>query len=376
MACPGSVRAAAGKAVVSSSYAELGTAAHTLFEMCMRLDDTPDAWLGRTVHNHVVDEDMANAVGYACDFVRSYLATQPLAEWHAEHITNAGQLFGRKDVWGTSDTVIDNRALRELIVLDYKHGAGVYVEVEDNAQLMIYALGYIAGRYGSLARAPYERIVLVVVQPRAFGPGGPVRQHVLSMEEMGAFSRRLFDAASATDAPDAPLVPGEHCRFCPASAQCPALAQHAMDTAREEFTPIVDQDPARLAYLLRQVPVIDAWCRALETAAEQHLLRGHTLPGFKLVRGRTSYFWQADPERVLSQLKACGLTEDQAAPRELISVATARKMLGGTKKQSVFNTQISPMVGRSTPKLTLAAEEDPRPAVEPMQTEFSPEPEQ
>ena len=68
MACPGSIRMTANLPRTTSEYAELGTAAHLLFEMCMRLDDAPEAWLGRTIgpKNHIVDTDMTDAVGPWC----------------------------------------------------------------------------------------------------------------------------------------------------------------------------------------------------------------------------------------------------------------------------------------------------------------------
>src|SRR3546814_20659010 len=45
----------------------------------------------------------------------------------------------------------------------------------------------------------------------------------------------LVDAAKRTARPDAPLNPGEWCKFCPAAPTCPAFRQKALDVATAEF---------------------------------------------------------------------------------------------------------------------------------------------
>ena len=51
--------------------------------------------------------------------------------------------------------------------------------------------------------------------------------------------RELIDYAKATEDPHAPLVPGDHCRFCPAGGAgiCPALKDKANAVAAQVFAP-------------------------------------------------------------------------------------------------------------------------------------------
>lgn len=382
MKCPGSVRMSMDRVSESSSYARLGTAAHSLFEMCMRLDDDPDRWIGRTIEAHLVDEDMANAVGHACDYVRSYLARFPTALWYPERIVDIGMLFNRDDLWGTSDTVLDNRAERELIVLDYKHGAGIYVGVEDNEQLMSYALGHVADFLCAVEQTPFDhplpwdKILLVIVQPRITGTE-PVRTWELSVAALMAFAKELQQAAARTDAPDAPLVAGAHCRFCPAAAVCPALAQLALTTACGEFVDL-DKHPRiqpvaphtldldDLAYALKMVPLVRGWCNSVEETATDHMLRGGTLEGHKVVRGRNANVWSLPEPEMLSKFLGMGFAADQVAPRVLASTAAVRRLVTAP----AFKEHIEQYVRMVPGKLTIAPEHDRRTAV-PVVSEFT-----
>ena len=76
-----------------------------------------------------------------------------------------------KDLWGTADFLLWQNG-NVLYVYDYKFGKGVPVEAEENEQMLIYALGAME-KIGCRA---YDRIELVIVQPRAPHADGPVRR--------------------------------------------------------------------------------------------------------------------------------------------------------------------------------------------------------
>src|SRR3546814_16725691 len=75
----------------------------------------------------------------------------------------------------------------------------------------------------------------VIVQPRAPHRDGPVRRWETTGMELLDWAVELVDAAKRTARPDAPLNPGEWCKFCPAAPTCPALRQKALDVAKAEF---------------------------------------------------------------------------------------------------------------------------------------------
>lgn len=390
MNCPGSLREIEALPEHSrdarSSYADQGTAAHALAEDCLRLGTKPDAYLGAVVavdergdctfhpegyaceNGFEVDEEMAEAVQVYLDEVQHHRDRLPHAEERLEQRFDLTWL--RRDMGGTSDFVL-HEPFGELVVVDYKHGAGVVVEVEWNEQAMYYGLGALreAGGPGDV-----DTVTLVVVQPRARHADGPVRRWTLSAEALWEWGRDVLGpAADATDAPDAPLRAGDWCRFCPAQPTCPAMrqlvqAQAALDFAdvptgpldpAEYMPPLPSaQAPVDVSTALRAVPVIDAWCRAVEGLAQGMLERGLTVPGYKLVRKRANRRWMdAEGAEKLLRGKRGVKVDDFMEPRKLKSPAKLEKVKGVGKKW-VEKHAVKPEGG-----LTVAHESDPRDGV-------------
>jgi Protein of unknown function (DUF2800) len=58
----------------------------------------------------------------------------------------------------------------------------------------------------------------------------------LTALELLAWGRELLAAAHRALAPEAPVVPGPWCRFCPARRTCPSRHEQALVAAQDEFT--------------------------------------------------------------------------------------------------------------------------------------------
>lgn len=232
--CAGSARAAAeADGGASSTYADEGTAAHDLFEICNRLDADPTEFLNsRGMHKRIlVNEDMATAVGHALDWSRAYLRKHSKARMLIEERVPSGAMIGltERRLSGTPDLVLDDWPT-ECVVLDYKHGAGVSVEAFWNEQEMLYHAGMRA------KRGPYRRYRNVVVQPRDRHEEGPVREWSFGDKLLLRWMTKTV-APKAREAlrADAPRKAGEWCRFCAASNDCRTLALRVFDVARLEF---------------------------------------------------------------------------------------------------------------------------------------------
>jgi hypothetical protein len=250
----------------------------------------------------------------------------------------------------------------ELVIADYKHGAGVYVDVENNEQLLTYAVGCLA----ELTVDEYETVRLVIIQPRHPGAHGPVREHVVPVSAVRAFAETLAAAAKRTDEDEPALQAGAHCMFCKAAPQCPELAAHARRMALEEFN---EEDLRRIplgseqfSNLLREVPVIESWCSAVNAAAQHYLESGGQIPGFKLVAGRKARFWR-DADTAQRRLLFAGFAEDTVAPRSLISVAQAEQLFKQQRRGKEFKAEWTPLIGETRGAPTIAPAEDPRPAL-------------
>src|SRR5574340_1181888 len=219
----------------SNEYAREGTAAHSLGERALRDGLNADKYLGTEIpvsytglggedaeQRFTVDRDMAEAVQVYLDFCRE-VASQPGARMLIEQQVSLASIDPvLAPVWGTSDCTIYAPATRTLYTIDYKHGRGKAVEVDDNKQLKIYGLAAWATFNDKFK---VDRVVTVIVQPRAGGE--PIRQAEYTAAELLDFAQACVEAVERTEAPDAPRVPGSHCDFCKIKATCPALSSRA-----------------------------------------------------------------------------------------------------------------------------------------------------
>lgn len=363
MACPGSIALSRGIPNVDSEYAREGTAAHELAEKCLHRDLDAAAFKGTTVNGFDVDDDMAEAVQAYLDAVRERAAGGTL--WIEQRI-DLHKLNPPAGMFGTADAMIHKG--RRLSVVDLKYGKGHVVEVKNNPQLRYYGLGCLLSLPPGIE---VDELEIVVVQPRAAHEDGIVRTEVVPIEEMLTFAGELIAAARETVKPNAPLVVGDHCRFCPAMSRCPAQAENAMALAQSEFAPLVGIDvtpaklappdprlmtPVQLSGLLPHLKRLEDWIRSVRaTAQDLEMQNAGTIPGWKLVQKRANRTW-TDERAVREYLQEFGLSPEEMETRELRSPAQIEKVVG--KKAMPEH-----LIEKVSSGLTLAPEKDARPQV-------------
>jgi uncharacterized protein DUF2800 len=332
MACPGSVRLSRGIPNTSSVFAQEGTAAHALAELCLRKGVEPEFYIGTTIEGVEVTDEMAEHVavyvGYCTGLVQG---GDGLVLSSVEQKFTLAKLNPPGPMFGTADFVWTHPESGTMGVVDLKYGQGVVVEAKGNKQLRYYALGAVLTLDGWMP----DRISMTIVQPRALHPDGPIRTEVITLAELIDFSAELIDAAKATAAPDAPLNPGAHCRFCPASGGCPAQRDHAQELAQIEFSAMpldVPPDPETLppevfADILGKLHILEDWASAVRAVAYAKLERGEDVQGFKLVAKRATRVWR-DPAETEQWLRAQGREDDEVFIQKLKSPAQVEKLVG------------------------------------------------
>lgn len=325
--CPGSVKLIeqAPKSV-SSSFAIEGTGAHGLGEQVLRNNPGPAAawYIGRESEikdfpaGLKITEEMADHVQDYVDFVRNVRNALPGSELLVEHRFKLTHLHPK--FWGTCDAIVLQH-FGELHVFDFKYGAGVQVGVEENEQLMFYALG-------ALELGDFSKVVLHVYQPRAGGHS----QWETTPERLLEFGKYLRKKALETEVPNAPLVEGEHCQFCPAQAICTVRYSRAVDVAKSDFANVAPELPKptmltaeQIAKVMQYEKQIRNWLDAVKDYALSTLNDGGKIDGLKLVRGRGRREWKnfQDAEKTLRALLG-----DAAFESKILSVAKAEKLLG------------------------------------------------
>jgi hypothetical protein len=250
--------------------------------------------------------------------------------------------------FGTADFVKYNPNTKTLDIADYKHGVGVKVYAQNNPQGMLYALGMVS-ELDFLY--DIETVRIHIVQPRL----DHIDTWEVGIDELLVFGEEARSAAKIALTPGAPRHPSEKaCRFCKHRAACPEFRQHVLSTVDQG----ADLQGQALADALQQVPMVKAWVNAIESAAFDLVDHGGTLPGFKLVEGRSVRHWKDEQEAF--EILAEHINEPYES--KLISVAQAEKALG----KKAFAELLGNTVEKAAGKPSLVPDSDKRSALQPV----------
>lgn len=350
MNCPGSIALSEGLEESPSWFAAEGTAAHQVAERCLSGAWTPSRFLDTVERadgmNFTVDPEMVDGVQMYLDVCREIMGESD--EYAIEERLDVSSIVD--GVYGTGDFVAYRQApTRRATIVDLKYGRGVAVSVAANEQLLTYALG-VAQRYHNRG---VDEVELVVVQPRAPHPDGPVRRWVTDIIGLHEHAMALQQAADKINSGEQELVPGDWCQFCDATAICPALANTVEDIVGNEDPRMYDAET--LAKKMLSLTVVKNWCAGVEKFAHAEVVRGKVLPGLKLVYKRAMRRWKNEVEAI----EWMGLMGIE--PYEKVRSPAQVEMELPRKDRRI----IAELAESRSSGTVLAPLDDPRPAVDP-----------
>ena len=381
MTCPGSVAlCAAVPQAPSSAAAAEGTAAHWvaeqhLLEAAGRKFEQPVINLpcpenGVKVTLDMVTHSRLDYVGYIKQIAGVNLPTVRVeSRLDLSSVVYPG-MFGTCDSWFLDE------AERHLHVIDYKYGAGVEVDAQDNPQGAFYAIGaaVVAGVLDTI-----EQISFHIVQPRI---SREPSVWTFDRATLLQWVERFKQAAIRAMTPDAPRIyDAEACRWCsgaqcdPATGRsyCPeydAAAVRAVEavTAAANGPSVSELTPEQLAEQLRLFRDAEALIKRRMAALQQWGLTqanemGRDIPGFKLVQRRATRKWR-DAEEVIAVFRfGMGLTDEQIFSSEVISPAQAEKLRDDNGCKIIAPDVISAYTEKADNGVELVPADDKRPAV-------------
>lgn len=388
--CANAIAAEADQPDISDhKAADLGTDKHELLAMCLTLQQRADVYIGHTMkRGHTVDREFADQVQEVVDGVHERIAAYELAgatvTMHCEVEVPISQITGEVGATGTADVVLcavwaDGRG--ELCVIDAKFGWQP-VEVDWNTQLLIYLAGALA-QFGLIDE--FQAGLLVIHQP-ALGP--PTESKVfqddlyewLSETAQPASSRALLiynmrDQRALLESDFNPTEAG--CKWCRAAATCPARTAAMRETVGSDFD-VIDETLGATAKLLTNEDLgdiwpaldhIEDWIKAVRGRVEYELLRGHEVPGAKLVEGRKgNRAWGSDTEAE-ALLKSFRLKQEQMYSFKLLGPKPILELL---KEQPRRAKKVEALITQGGGKPHVAHVSDKRPALEikPVEADF------
>lgn len=318
--CAGSVAANANYEDTTSPYAEEGTAAHELAEMCLRSGDEPFEYVGTVINDHTVDDAMARHVASYIDYVHGLMTPDS----HCEVEKRVEFTDYVPEAFGTADAIVFNND-GVVHICDLKYGQGVSVSAENNTQGQLYALGVLQ-EYGAFV--DIKRIEIHIIQPRKDN----YSSWSVSVEALAVFGEYVKQRAQAALVADAPRTPSEKaCRWCKHKANCVELAEHTSQIIGREFDQInievvesIDQlSDERKADIIQHKGLVEMFLKAVEESVFKQISDGGTFAGYKIVEGRSNRRWTDNAEAVLVEKLG-----EQAYNKKLIGVSDAQKHLG------------------------------------------------
>lgn len=379
--CPGSIRLSRGLAEQSSSrFADEGSAAHLLAARCLKTSVAVESFAGFHVdvdkelivakpggdRVFPIDDEMVQGVRVYLDHCHNLL--RPDVDREVEQFVSLEYLGVEGLDGGTTDFLAYDPVSQTLEIVDLKYGRGVAVEVPENKQLLSYALG-AARRYHNRG---LKHVTMTVVQPRCPHPSGSVRSWTIEVTSLLEFENDLTVAARLTQSDEAPLVPGPHCRWCPARAVCLTRQDHAFEIARAEFSgsgamklpAVTSLTPSEISKTLSLIDQLESWAKDFREHAFATARQGIAIPGWKLVQKRAVRKWR-DTDATIKALIQKGLSLlDMEEEPQLKSPAQLEKLMPG-RNQKEKAAQIEELVTKVSSGVTLAPDSDPRPSVDP-----------
>lgn len=395
--CPPSVRLQEGFPNESSVYAEEGTFAHEVCEYKVR------KYLHERVKRPQSEEFYTEEIDQITDVYAEFVVgvieqmkrdgCEPLVlveeKVDYSHIAPSG--------FGTADMLIvgkDENGKGLLHIIDFKAGAGIFVDVDHNSQLSLYALGGLHA-YGYIY--PIEIIRMTIVQPRLEN----LSTFECSRKELEEWGESIKPIAKMAYEGKGEQKPGEWCRFCRAKPVCRACAEEALALCREDFldidsgafsedtrtraspdgaeetsdstdltapyepdrdTPVFKQPGLiplmELSAILPTLNRISSWIEAVFAyISSEAINHGVPIPGYKVVEGRSKRVF-TDTKAVVDTAVANGFTD--LYKQQLITLTEFEKLMGKKK----FNELLGAYVAKPPGKLTLVPEDDPREPVD------------
>ena len=365
IACPPSARATENLPDEESEYAAEGTRAHEVCEVALRrnlknweqgqalMEVIPGGALGKDEKS----SEIIRAANQYIDFIHEQWALFP----HKPGVFIEQEVDVSRWVpegFGTCDCLMIGDGI--LHIVDFKYGKGVPVSPVRNPQLMYYALGAYALFDGI---EEIDTVRMSIVQPRI---QEEPETWELSLADLLTWAREvLTPAAQMAWKGEGEFCPGPHCKdhFCKAYPNYRAWQDKYGPLAGFEPLPqpaaLTDEE---LGDWLRKVQGLAQYARDLEGYAQTALLEGRSLPGWKLVAGRSTRKW-VDQDAAFKQMEADGTNEAMLYTRTPISLTVAEKMIGKKKFAETMSAFITKAPG--APKL--AQDSDPRPAYNPLE---------
>jgi hypothetical protein len=355
MTCSPSAKLESKLIDVSSSYADEGTLAHELSELLIgyavgKIDK----------HQYEIDLKIIKSRKYYsvsmhehCDDFKTYVieiyntcrVIDPHTVIFLETRLDISEFI--PEGFGTADIII--LCAGKLIIIDLKYGQGITVDVEDNGQLKVYALGALR-KFDCIF--DIDIVELHIYQPRKDN----ICSWQISTRNLLKWGmEEVIPGALKAWAGEGEFVPGEHCRFCKVKTKCAAFSKFVDDLYKPKLLPGM-MTPEQISEVLRKHEIVKEWLNSVyEMALIEAVEKGVKWPEFKLVEGKSNRII-SDEIKAIEILQAQKLAKSEFMRTSLKPLGELENLVG--KKQ--LAVILEPILLKPKGKPTLVPVSDKR----------------
>ncbi|MCM0760283.1 DUF2800 domain-containing protein [Sporomusa sphaeroides DSM 2875] len=355
LSCPPSARLEETLPESTSQYAEEGRLAHEIAELKLRKHFTEpmgpkkfNNQLKKFQENPLYQDEMLRHTDTYKDYISGIVHSFASPPYVAIEKKLNYAVYA-PDGFGTGDAIIIGG--NTLHVIDLKYGKGVPVSAFDNPQMKLYALGAYL-EYAFLFAI--STVKMAIVQPRL----DSISEFEMPITDLLAWGESIKPIAAMAFKGEGDFVPGEHCRFCRAKAQCRARSD--FNLGLEEFhkmkPPLISNE--EVGEILKRAQDLTAWAKHLEEYALAEILKGNDISGWKAVHGRSTRSF-TDTDEAFKVLIANGTPETMLYERKPLTLTGVEDLLGKAK----FKELLTSFVNTPPGKPALAPESDKREAI-------------
>lgn len=270
MVCAGFMFLDFEKLDTTSPAAEEGTAAGELLQL--QLEGRPIPY--RATNGVYFDDDMKFYTKPLAQDIFSRANGQVLCEQRIDWVTRSGVVIkGQYDA-----SYVDHYG--RLCIDDLKYGWGI-VEVKENWQLIGYAIGEI------IRRGQYFReIVFRILQPRPHHEEGPIREWVISYDELLVLKERIETRFLEIANGKADLQTSSKCKYCPAAGEACGAFNRLFYRALEVSTHLIQDKLTekeiadQIDHIKRAEEVLKIKLDSLMELGTARIRAGKIIPGY------------------------------------------------------------------------------------------------
>lgn len=338
---------------VESEVAKEGTEFHAHMEHLLK--DPPETEADFVAYvNDIPNLEMAGYVNEAFNYISGIMGA--LSPIRVDIEAKLKAAYSDKD-FGTLDfgMVYKFKDKTNILILDWKYGKGHFVKVEENKQLVSYALAY--KRYVECENPDIkiDNITTVVYQPRLKSDDGKIARSTTytpeKLELIGtSIAEKVREAYSLLTKGKREINThtnaGEHCLFCKAKTTCKKYKEYMTKDVVElisdisekkelkevEFKDINTLTPNEILRVITFgetiMPKLKSYIEDVMSMMQVKLEAGETVEGLKLVQGRGRRKWIDDEEKIINTLENVGIVCTKPALKTLTEMTMACKSIG------------------------------------------------